>query len=233
MCHAGQRDGIILQQVEEFLIPRRIVEAAALALHLMAQAARRHDRDGNILRIAFDRGAQRLAERVAAFRAGNRELQHAHLQRHDRHRPAALVRQQDRQRREAAMIQRLVLEERHVELVGHQVIADVPGERPVALDRRQVARAAPLVRNRIFLADAQAEGGIMIEEEGCDVIVVDHEQRIGLLLVQPGADRGVSLEDRLPHRILALPAVERETDGRRVRCRDRADDAGHIVSPNL
>ena len=80
------------------------------------------------------------------------------------------------------MVERLALEEGHVELVGHQRCADVRGERRVALDRRQVAGAAALVGDRVLLADAEREGRVVVEEERRDVVVVDVEQHVGLLL---------------------------------------------------
>ena len=46
----------------------------------------------------------------------------------------------------------------------------------MAFDRRQFAHAAAFVGDRITLADAEREGGIMIEEERRHVVVVDDEQ---------------------------------------------------------
>ncbi len=158
MGHAGEGDGILLVEVEQFVVPGGVVEAAALALHLVGQAPGGHQHDLQVLWIALDGVAQRLAELVAALGGRHRELQHAHLQRHDRDRPVRLVRHHHRQGREAAVVERLVLEEGHVELVGHQGLADVPGEGAVRLDRRQVAGTAALVGHRILVADAQAEG---------------------------------------------------------------------------
>ena len=57
-----------------------------------------------------------------------------------------LVRPQQRQRRETAVIQRLGLEVRQVELVGDQAHGDVPGQSGMAIDGGQLARAAAFIR---------------------------------------------------------------------------------------
>ena len=97
----------------------------------------------------------------------------------------------------------------------------------MALDRRQLARAAAFVGHPELLADAEREVRVVIEEERRDVIVVDEEQHVGLLLGQPALDGLVAGEDGRPHRVLLLLRVEREADGGRVRGGDAADDGGH------
>ena len=71
------------------------------------------------------------------------------------------------------MVERLVLEERHVELFGHQRLTDVMREARMPGDRRQVARAAAFVGDLVAVADAERERRVVIEEERRDVIVVD------------------------------------------------------------
>ncbi len=226
--HVRQLLGIVLEQVEEALVPDGVVEAGALAVNLVRQPAGRHDRHPQVFRVALDGAAQRLPELVEAPRARHRQLQHAaHLQRHQLHRPARPVRAQHRQRREAAMVERLVLEERHVELVGHQRAADMRGQRRVPLDRRQGARAAALVGHFPSRADAERERRVMVEEERGGVIVVDHQQHVGPLFLDPGRERREVLEDRRPDGIVALVLVEGETNRRSVGGGDAANDSGH------
>jgi hypothetical protein len=55
-----------------------------------------------------------------------------------------------------------MLEERHVELVGHERLPDVRGERGMPRDRGQVARARTLVGDRPFLPDAERECRIVV-----------------------------------------------------------------------
>jgi hypothetical protein len=55
----------------------------------------------------------------------------------------------------------------------------VPGQ------RRQVARAAAFVGHLVLLAHAERESRVVVEEERGDVVVVDHEQHVGLALRQP------------------------------------------------
>src|SRR5450830_855313 len=68
--HAGQALRVLLDQVQKALIPGWVVEAGAFAVHLVRQAARGHHRHFQIVRVALDGTAQRLAQLVAT--AGRR-----------------------------------------------------------------------------------------------------------------------------------------------------------------
>ena len=114
------------------------------------------------------------------------------------------------------MIEALLLEERQVELIRGEAVGHVAREGGVALDGRQIARAAAFVGHPVLLADAQREVRVVVEEERGDVVVVDEEQHVGLLLGEPSLDRLVAGKDGRPHRILLLLRVEREADGGRV-----------------
>src|SRR5690606_8576562 len=164
----GELLGVVRQKLEELLVPRRVVEAAALAVHLVRETARADDRNLDVLRIAQDRLAQRLAELVAALRRRYRELEHADLERHDAAGPVGLMRPEQGQRRERAVVEALVLEIREVELVGDERRGDVLRELRVALQRRQIARAAALVGDGERLADAEREVRVVVEEERRD-----------------------------------------------------------------
>ena len=129
------------------------------------------------------------------------------------------------------MVECPVLEERHVELVGHQRMADVRSELRVPLDRWQIARAAAFVRDRPLGSHAERERRVMVEKERRDVIVVDPQQDVGTLLGEPGRERREVLEDRRPHGVVALVPVVGEADGRRMRGGDAADDACHASTP--
>ena len=94
------------------------------------------------------------------------------------------------------MIERLVLEEGHVELVGHQRMSDVRGERGMALDRGQIARTGAFIGDMPFRSHSERERRVMIEEERGDVIVIDHQENIRALLGEPGGQRREVLEDR-------------------------------------
>ena len=208
--------GILLDQLQELHVPGSVVEACPLAGHLMRQAAGGDDGDFEIFGVALDGAAQRLAELVAAAGRRNRKLQDAHDQRNDRRRPAAvrLPAREHRQRREQAVVERLVLEERHVELVGHQRLADVARERGMTDGRREVARAAAFVGDGELFADPERERGVVIEEERGDVIVEDEDHHVGLLVLDPLLQRLVVLENRRPRGVVAFVAVEGEADGR-------------------
>jgi hypothetical protein len=125
------------------------------------------------------------------------------------------------------MIEGLVLEERHVELVGHERRANVVRECRVALHRWQVARAATFVGHRVLLVDAESKGRVVVEEERGDVVVVDHDEHVGLGVADPLLDRHVCLEDGRPDRIVLLLLVVGEPDGGCVRRCHCSDDPGH------
>ena len=137
------------------------------------------------------------------------------------------MRPQQRQRREAAVVEPLPLEIRHIELVRDQAVRHVPRESRVPLDRRELAGAAALVRDPVLVADAEREVRVVIEEERGDVIVENEEQHVRLFLGQPALHGLVTLEDRRPHRVLLLVGIERETDCRSVGRGDTAYDRGH------
>ena len=83
LSQRGQIFGVFFDQVQKFLIPRCVVEARTLAMHLVRQAASRHNRHFQIFGVALDCTAQRLAQLVAATARWHGELQHTDLQRHD------------------------------------------------------------------------------------------------------------------------------------------------------
>ena len=86
--HPRQLLRIAFEEVEKLLVPVGIVEAGALAVDLVRQAAGGDDRDATGPRDSFrSRGAApaRASQQRRADR--NRKLQHADLQRHDRGRP--------------------------------------------------------------------------------------------------------------------------------------------------
>ena len=63
------------------------------------------------------------------------------------------------------MVQRLVAEEAHVELVGHQALADVTRQRCMAADCGQIARVATFVGHAVLVVDPQGKGAVVVEEE--------------------------------------------------------------------
>jgi hypothetical protein len=126
------------------------------------------------------------------------------------------------------VVKRLALEVGQIELIGDQAVRDVRGELGVTLDRGQVAGAAALVGDRVLLADAKGEGRVVVEEERRHVVVKDVDDGVRLLLAEPVLDRLERLEDRRPGRVVLLVLVVGKANGRRVRCRNAADDPRHV-----
>ena len=53
----------------------------------------------------------------------------------------------------------------------------------------------------------------MVKEKACDVIVVDREDHVDLLVLDPSADLVEAIEDGLPRRIVLLASVFCVADG--------------------
>jgi hypothetical protein len=120
VSHRGECFWMAFEQVEKAVVPLGVVEAGAFAVHLMRQTACRDDRNREVLVVALDRAGEPAAEVEASAGCRNRILQHAHLQWDDSARPPCAAVGHHRQGREHAVVDRLVSEERDVELVGHQ-----------------------------------------------------------------------------------------------------------------
>src|SRR6185503_9797917 len=90
-----------------------------------------------------------------------------------------------------------------------------------------------LVGNPVFIAHAEREGRVVVEEERGGVVVEAEEQHVGLLLGQPLRHRLVALEQRLPVRVLLLALVERHGDGGYVGRADSTDDLSHARGTQL
>jgi hypothetical protein len=125
------------------------------------------------------------------------------------------------------MIERSMLEEGHVELVRHQRASDVRSEIRMAVDRRKITRAGTFIRDVPLGSHTQRECRVMVEEKRRDMIVVDHEQHVRTLVGEPRAERREVFEDWRPHGVVALVAVVRKADGRRVGGGNAANDSGH------
>ena len=128
------------------------------------------------------------------------------------------------------MVEPLLLKEGEVELVRDEAMRDVLCERGMAFDGRQRPRSAAFVGHGKRLREAQREVRIVVEEKRSDVIVVDVEQHVRLLLLEPRAHGGKALEDRRPDRIVGRLRVDRVSDRRRVGRGESADYRGQIVS---
>ncbi|MNZ98375.1 hypothetical protein D3C78_1176550 [compost metagenome] len=227
MGQLGQTQRVVDQQIDELLIPLRVVEAATLAMHLMGHAAGGDNGHLQVFGIAFNRATQGLAQLIAAQRTGDRELQHTHLQRHDLHRPRRITRQERRHRREKPMVQRLVAEETHVEFIGHQALTNVPRQRGMPAHCGQRAWIAAFVGDLVTLIDAEGERAIVVEEKRRHMVVEDVEQHIRLLLLQPHLDRFEAFENRRPRRLILFIVIDGEADGRCMGYSEATDNTCH------
>jgi len=183
--------------------------------------------DTEVFGIGLDRAPYRLAELVAAQRRRQRVLQHVDRDRDEGAGPVGLVGPQQRQGRIHAMVEGALLEDREVELVVHQRIDEMGGKARMPLDPRQRALARALVGDLEFRARAEREGGIKVEEEAGEMVVVEENKHVGLLLGEPARHRLVALEQRRPCGIVLLALVVGEAYGRHVRGADASYDSRH------
>jgi hypothetical protein len=114
------------------------------------------------------------------------------------------------------VVEALGLKEGEVALVRDEPVRDVLRERGMSLDGRKRPRSAAFVRHGKRIREAQREVRIVVEEKRSDVIVVDVEQHVRLLLLEPRTHRGEALEYRSPDGIVGRLRVDRVSDRRRV-----------------
>jgi hypothetical protein len=110
------------------------------------------------------------------------------------------------------VVQRTVLKERQIELIGDQCVRDMMRKLGISLDKGQRAGAGAFIRGGIVFTDPESEMGVVIEEERRDMIVVNQNQGIRLLFLKPLTHRLIGLENRRPRRIGSLPVIERKAD---------------------
>ncbi len=157
-------------------------------------------------------------------------LNHVDREREDGRGPGPVP--QEGKDREDAVIDRELLTDREVELVVDEASRNVPGERSVAREVRQIALAPSLVRAGKRLGDAEGERGIGVEEKAIEMIVVDHDEKIGCGPGKPLLRGDVAVEKGLPRRL--LPCGRGRRHGRwkghaTSRCRRRC---GPLVPPH-
>jgi hypothetical protein len=219
--HRREALRIALEEVEEAAVPFCVVETRALSVHLVRKPAGGCDRDAKIARIARDRAAQRVPQLVEAPRGRNRELQHAHRERHECQWPARLGRAEHRQRREAAVVERAALEERHVELVGHDELPICAASSGCPRSGR-VARAAAFVGHRP-LGARRARSRVVVEREEVMCALKIHRRTSGFFSASPPERR--ELRESAPTQGRRACRGRRRVRGRGMRDGDAAHDA--------
>ncbi|MNF08697.1 hypothetical protein D3C81_2078650 [compost metagenome] len=63
------------------------------------------------------------------------------------------------------------------------------------------------------------------------MVVIKEDQDVDFFFFQPRCDRLVAFKQRRPCRIILLSFIVGESDGRHMRCADRANDFSHYISP--
>src|SRR5690242_19628790 len=101
------------------------------------------------------------------------------------------------------------------------------GERAMARYRRQAPRPPTFIRDEIAIGDADREGRPRVEEIVVDVIVIDHDERVGAPSTEPPGGEREGVEQRFPSWLARHAAVVGVRDRRRMRASHSRDDDSH------
>ena len=178
----------------------------------------------------LDRGAQRLAELVAAIAGGRRVLHDVDRERNDPAGPRGGLPEHQRQRHRQAVVDVHLVDDRQVKIALDHRLRDVGRELGMSLDDRHRSRPPALVGGRKALGAADCERRDDIEAERRCVVVVDQQHYIGPAGGDPALGEIKSLEHLGPVRIARAAIVERRTDGGDMRGRDAGGDPSHAAS---
>jgi len=102
------------------------------------------------------------------------------------------------------VIQLAVGKHGEVKLLRDKRLRDMARQPGMPANGREIACPASFIGHAVTIVDSKAEAGIMIPEEGGDVIVVDNHGSIWLCAQDPGAQWFVGGKNRLPIRIVLL-----------------------------
>ncbi len=183
----------------------------------MAHAAGAPDLHVERLVIGLDRLADRLAEHVAAPARGNRILHDVDGEWNHRAWPGLRLAAHQAHRHRQAVVDLHPVDDGEIEIILDHGLRDMRRELRMADHLGHRTRAPALVGYRKLGRGADRKGRDDIEAEGVGVIVVDEENHVRLVILQPLLGEVVALEDRLPIRLGGLAEVERGADGRNVR----------------
>ena len=225
-------DGIIvrLQQVEKAVVPFGIDQARARTLKLVAHPAGAPDLHVEVLRKAFDRARDRLAQCPAALARWRRIGDDIDRERDDRGRPGLAFAEHHAQRHGQAVVDIHLVDDRHVEFVEDQALCNMPGEIGMADDIGHLARTPAFVRRRIALAAADREGRDELHVEGGCMVVIDQDHNIRLFLLLPFAGPVVPGEDRAEIIVALLALVVRHAEQRHMAAAHTCGYPGHLSS---
>src|SRR5690606_22714616 len=226
----GERLGVRENVTEAEPVVVGVDMAGALAVELVRQAAGAEHHDPLVARPALERAADRAAQLEAPLRAGQRVLHGVDADRHELDGPGVDARPAQLERDRHAVVDRHGLAGHRVELVGDDLLDDVPRQLGVARIGLVSADAPALVLVPVFGGAADREGRHLVEEEVEPVVVVDHHRDVGPLALEEAVDGLETVEERLPVRLLLHAPRDRGADSRHVAGEDTAHDDTHVTS---
>src|SRR5262249_23467073 len=120
---------------------------------------------------------------------------------------------------------------RHVKLVSHERVDEVPGKLRVAGNRTRYRNAPAFVLVAVFPGGADCKGWQLVKEEIETVIVVEDHSDVELFPRKPVVHIIEALEEWLPIRDFLLSLGDRLADRGNVGGRYAADDGRHAHLP--
>ncbi|MNV55261.1 hypothetical protein D3C71_1474910 [compost metagenome] len=234
---AGSGLGVVDELVEEGVVKLFVDEAGAGALQLVAHATRAPDVHVQVFVIALHGLADGLAQVVAAAAAGHRVLHHVDGERDHRAGPGALRRvlfaKHQRQGHGQAVVHGHLVDDGEVKVLLDDRLRNVRGQVRMTNDLGHGARAKALIGHFIFGSGADGERGDQVQAEGRGVVVVDQEDHVGLVVLDPLLAKVIAREHGLPVVLVGLAQVHSRANGWHMRCEHGGGDFGHRQIPFL
>src|SRR6185369_12313051 len=212
MRHQGKTLRVRNQTIKEGVVELLVDQPGARTLQLVAHSAGTPDLNVERFVVSLNSLSDCLAEHVATPPGGRRVLHDVHRKRDHWTRPRLWLAAHQAQWHGQAMVDIHLVNDGKIEVVLDHRLRDVRGELRMADHFRDWTRTPTLVGGREFGRRADRESWDYIEAECVGVVVIDQENGVRLLILQPLLGELVSLEDRLPIRLGALSQVERGAD---------------------
>ena len=179
----------------------------------------------------FDGLANRLAQVEAAFARRHRVLHHVDGKRNHRTRPAEIFRRglakHQAERHGQTVVYIHLVDDGQVKIVLNHRLRNVRGQFRVADDRGHRARSPAFVGGLKLCRRANGEGRNHVQAESRGVVVVDQENDIRRVVLDPLLGKVVALEHGLPIGLIAFAQVKRGTNRRHVGGVNAGGDLGH------
>ena len=215
------------------VVPLAVDQACACALQLMTHAARAPDVDVDVLVVALDRLADRLAQVEAALATGHRVLHHIDRKRNHRARPSVLDRVQlaahQRQRHREAMVHVHLVDDGQVKVLLNDRLRNVRSQLGVTFNHRHRAWAPAFVGRLVLGSGADGKGGNQVRAESRGMVVEHQKNHVWFVVLHPLSREVIAREHGFPIVFLCLAQIHGRANGGHMRGVDGGGDFGHVL----